>query len=671
MLSDFARAVQTSLAQPKFTFLGDYNYVLNKPLNGVFALTPDKRLAVTLTSVTSPSVGGQITSFDPITGVKFDTEFVGSGPLEVDVVAVADGYRVAVLISQGGPRAVKIYDMNQSGVLTFRAQTQLTDSGADSGSNLVLSTSGQVGFTRVIFQGNSSQLVSFSLNDGSILDRINTFESANIKLYEDSTRRLIAASSIDFNTLGRRVVFFDAENPSQLQNLGQVNLPGTAFTFELEFTADGNYLFAGGSELSVINTSTRQVVSSLKNYNAQKIRISESNGSRLLAITPGATNGIALINADNLSNLQVINEISFSTTDPRLRDFTFSINGKRLFLNTDIGIQASSVPGLTTVWENVLPVSLGFRIETFGQPERIIGAWGSNNNFTATIYSLPNRTNRRVNFDADSKTDIGVFRPSIGTWYWLNSSNNNFRGFQFGQEGDIPVAADYDGDGQTDFGVYRPGKGVWYIFESSTNSVRSLQFGLSSDEPAQGDYDGDGKVDIAVFRRNPNRWYVIRSSDGKLMIRKLSGARAKPVLGDYDGDGKDDFVGFYSSGQWQAINSSSGNSTFQQFGQPGDIPLSGDWDGDGKSDLAVFRPSNGFWYIQQSFYGFRAIQFGLSTDIPVPADYDGDGNTDIAVFRPTNATWYILQSASQNTFGGGFKAVQFGLGTDIPLASRY
>ncbi len=240
--------------------------------------------------------------------------------------------------------------MNQSGVLTFRAQTQLTDSGADSGSNLVLSASGQVGFARVIFQGNSSQIVSFSLNDGSILNRINTFESADIKLYEDSTWRLIAASSIDFNTLGRRVVFFDAANPSQLQNLGQVNLPGTAITFQVEFTADGNYLFAGGSELSVINTSTRQVISSLPNYNAQRIRIFENNGNRRLAITPGATNGIALINADNISNLQVVNEINLSSTNSFLRDLTFSVNGRRLFLNTDTGIRALSVPQLTIVW---------------------------------------------------------------------------------------------------------------------------------------------------------------------------------------------------------------------------------------------------------------------------------------------------------------------------------
>jgi hypothetical protein len=458
-----------------------------------------------------------------------------------------------------------------------------------------------------------------------------------------------------------------------MENLGQFDLPGTGGPIDmaLQFSADGNFVFAGGPSFSVIDSSNRQLVGTLNNYFAQKIRISESAGNRLLAIFPGTSNGIALINANNLSNLQVVNEISFSTIDPILRDFKFATNGKRLFLNRDNGIRALSVPALTTVWENVLPVSLGFRIETFGQPERIIGAWGSNNNFTATIYSMPNRTNRRVNFDADSKTDISVFRPNTGFWYWLNSSNNSSRGFQFGQEGDIPVSADYDGDGQTDFGVYRPRNGVWYIFESSTNSVRSQQFGLSSDELAQGDFDGDGKVDIAVFRRDPNRWYVLRSSDGAIMTKKISGARAKPIVDDYDGDGRDDYTVFYSSGQWQIINSSNGNSTWQQFGQPNDIPLSGDWDNDGKSDLAVFRPSNGTWYIQQSFYGFRAIQFGLATDIPVPADYNGDGNIDIAVFRPSSATWYILQSSSPNTFNGGLRVVQFGLGTDIPLASRY
>ena len=38
----------------------------------------------------------------------------------------------------------------------------------------------------------------------------------------------------------------------------------------------------------------------------------------------------------------------------------------------------------------------------------------------------------------------------------------------WGISGDVPVPGDYDGDGKTDMAVWRPSLGVWFIVNSST-----------------------------------------------------------------------------------------------------------------------------------------------------------------------------------------------------------
>src|SRR5215204_3434986 len=59
-------------------------------------------------------------------------------------------------------------------------------------------------------------------------------------------------------------------------------------------------------------------------------------------------------------------------------------------------------------------------------------------------------------FDGDSKTDIGIFRPSDGSWWYTRSSANDFRVFRFGTSADIITPGDYTGDGRADLGVFRP-----------------------------------------------------------------------------------------------------------------------------------------------------------------------------------------------------------------------
>ncbi|MDQ4131683.1 MAG: multicopper oxidase domain-containing protein [Actinomycetota bacterium] len=159
-------------------------------------------------------------------------------------------------------------------------------------------------------------------------------------------------------------------------------------------------------------------------------------------------------------------------------------------------------------------------------------------------------------FDGDGSADIGVFRPSNGTWFIEGGATT-----QFGTSGDIPVSGDYDVDGDTDMAVYRPSTGYWFVDGGET-----AQFGISGDIPVPGDYNGDGSTEIAVFRPSDGLWFV----NGGPMV---------------------------------------------QWGTDGDIPVPGDYDGDGDTDIAVFRPSSGLWFVNAA----AMVQWGTDGDIPVNA----------------------------------------------------
>jgi CubicO group peptidase (beta-lactamase class C family) len=289
-------------------------------------------------------------------------------------------------------------------------------------------------------------------------------------------------------------------------------------------------------------------------------------------------------------------------------------------------------------------------------------ASGSRNTRTTTSQTTP-----RFDFDGDGKTDISIFRPSVGEWWINRSSSNQIVAAQFGNSADKIVPADYTGDGKTDIAIWRPSSGEWFILRSEDGSYYSVPFGATGDIPAPSDYDGDGKIDAAVFRPADSTWYIRRSSDLGTTIISFGIAGDKPVAEDYDGDGRSDIAIFRpGDGSWWYLRSSDNQFRVFRFGAAADKPVQGDYSGDGKADIAVFRPVTGEWFVQRSEdNSFYSVPFGANGDLPTPGDYDGDGKFDPAVFRPATANWFVNRS------NAGILITTFGTTNDRPIPNSF
>jgi hypothetical protein len=132
-------------------------------------------------------------------------------------------------------------------------------------------------------------------------------------------------------------------------------------------------------------------------------------------------------------------------------------------------------------------------------------------------------------FDGDGKTDVAIFRPSIGVWWYLRSIDGADRLYQFGLGSDKQVPADYTGDGRTDVAFFHPTTGEWFVERSEDDQFYAFTFGAPGDIPAPGDYDGDGKADAAVFRPSIASWFILGSTSGVQIVPQFGSAEDKPV----------------------------------------------------------------------------------------------------------------------------------------------
>ena len=111
--------------------------------------------------------------------------------------------------------------------------------------------------------------------------------------------------------------------------------------------------------------------------------------------------------------------------------------------------------------------------------------------FVRFVPLVPRRSFTIFDFDGDGKTDISIFRPSVGEWWYSRSSDGDVKAGQFGTSTDIITSGDFTGDGKADWAFFRPSTGFWFILRSEDGSFFSFPFGSNGDIPMPADFDGD------------------------------------------------------------------------------------------------------------------------------------------------------------------------------------
>ncbi|HEX6124500.1 MAG TPA: hypothetical protein VFZ23_03935 [Pyrinomonadaceae bacterium] len=351
-------------------------------------------------------------------------------------------------------------------------------------------------------------------------------------------------------------------------------------------------------------------------------------------------------------------------SQPNGGGFNSSLSAGTITLATPLANGASTNVRLLFGIQQNGAFKVGLAVETLPGGGKVHYVEGSTSPLVNFSYGTP------FDFGSDFKSDISIFRPSNGQWWYRRSNDGVSVATTFGVSTDRTMPGDYTGDGISDRAFYRPSTGQWFVLRSENSSFYAVPFGNSTDFPVPGDFDGDGKVDLAVFRPSVGEWFLQSSATGITTVVPWGASTDLPVPADYDGDRKTDVAIWRpnggAGGEWWIRYSGGGNAVFN-FGLSTDKAVPGDYTGDGRADVAFWRPSTGQWFILRSEdVSFFAAPFGVSTDLPVPTDYDGDRRTDLAVFRPGTATWFI-----RNSNGGSTTILNYGLGTDQPLPNTY
>ncbi len=227
-----------------------------------------------------------------------------------------------------------------------------------------------------------------------------------------------------------------------------------------------------------------------------------------------------------------------------------------------------------------------------------------------------------TDYDSDGKTDFAFYHEDSGQWTIFLSTNPQSAVKTFlGNYGDIPVPLDIDGDMTFDIGVWRPSTGTWVLLKKDEKLNKSASLhsqGYTNDTPITADFDGDGKSDLVIFRPESGFWFIDKSStnyDPQLGFGLQNGQEWDVAIpNDYDNDNKCDLTVWRPENQtWYITYSNSTGQNQIKFGNKGDIPLSLDISGDSIPELITWNPEKKSWNI----YNYKTQQtLSYTWDVP-------------------------------------------------------
>jgi hypothetical protein len=546
------------------------------------------------------------------------------------------------------------------------------------------------GKTDVVAVGSSSgaQNVLLLRNEGNNTFALNFAQIGTGEIYDAAAADFNADGRLDLATLGGAGVSISFGNgngtfAAPVSYLGAFNSTQIAIADlnndakpDLAVSTNNNKIgvLLNGGAGTFSNPANPPVAGDLSG-----IAAAEMNGDGIVDLIASKSGGVAVLNG--LGNGTFGAESTYPITPGRafgLAVADFNADGKAdaatlagtnavsILLNNGAGAL-----GRETLWSGGVTMAAlaAGDLNNDQKSDLMTGYTTSSDGYTKLLFNLteeaPAPAAAPFDFDGDGKTDVSVFRPSAGQWWYERSVDAQTAALRFGLSADRPVPADFTGDGKTDVAFFRPSTSEWFVLRSENGTFYSFPFGAAGDVPAVGDFDGDGKADAAVFRPSTGVWYLSKSSGGTSILQ-FGAAGDAPVVADYDGDGQTDVAVWRAAGangaEWWYRRSSDGRTVALQFGAASDVPVPGDYTGDGQADVAFFRPADGQWFVLRSEdFSYYAFPFGAAGDRPAPGDYDGDGKFDAAVFRAASATWFVQRSTA------GTAIRQFGADGDLPL----